>query len=158
HDPTFRRLSYVRYADDFLLGFTGPRSEAEAIKSAIREFLAAHLRLELSDAKPLITHGRSEKARFLRYEDTVTQSDTKVTAGQRSVNGKIALLVPRDVVEEKKKQFMRSGRAVHRPELVEDDDLSIIALYQAQWRGLLNYYLMAVNVSVRLPKLFRVMQ
>src|SRR6266487_4252214 len=31
-DPDFRRLKYVRYADDFLLGFVGPRSEAEEIK------------------------------------------------------------------------------------------------------------------------------
>jgi group II intron reverse transcriptase/maturase len=158
HDPGFRRLSYVRYADDFLLGFAGPRSEAEAIKAAIKEFLAENLRLELSDAKTLITHGRSEKARFLGYEITVSRSDTKVTSGQRSVNGQVALLVSRGVVAEKKKRFMRGGKAVHRPELVEDDDLSIISLYQAQWRGLLTYYLMAVNVSVRLPKLFRVMQ
>src|SRR5262249_29222562 len=64
-DPDFRRLSYVRYADDFLLGLIGPRSEAEAIKTAIKEFLAAELRLELSDAKTRITHGRQGKARFL---------------------------------------------------------------------------------------------
>ena len=157
HDPKFRRLSYVRYADDFLLGFIGPREEAEVIKSAIRKFLSEELRLELSEAKTLITHGRDEKARFLGYEVTVTHCNTKVAAGQRSVNGKIALLVPRDVVAAKQKQFLRHGKAVHRPELLEDDDFSIISLYQAQWRGLLNYYLMAVNVSVRLPKLYRVM-
>jgi len=157
-DPNFRRLWYVRYADDFLLGFTGPRCEAEVIKTAIREFLAAELRLELSDAKTLITHGRTETARFLGYEVCVTSCDSKITAGQRSVNGKIALLVPREVVAAKRKAYMRRGKAVHRPELLEDDDLSIISLYQAQWRGLLNYYLMAVNVSVRLPQVCRVMR
>ena len=158
HDPDFRRLSYVRYADDFLLGFIGPRNEAEAIKSAITKFLAEELRLELSDAKTLITHARGDKARFLGYEVTVSQCDTKVAADQRSVNGKIALLVPHGVVTAKQKQFMKGGKAVHRPELLEDADLSIISLYQSQWRGLLNYYLMAVNVSVRLPKVYRVMR
>src|SRR5262249_53122229 len=140
------------------LGFIGPRNEAEDIKSAIRRFLAQELRLELSDAKTLITHGRDEKARFLGYEVTVSQCDTKIAADQRSVNGKIALLVPHDVVAAKRKQCMRGGKAVHRPELLDDDDLSIISLYQAQWRGLLNYYLMAVNVSVRLPKVYRIMR
>lgn len=157
-DPNFRRLRYVRYADDFLLGFTGPRCEAEAIKTAIREFLAAELRLELSDAKTLITHGRTEKARFLGYEVCVSHCDSKVAAGQRSVNGKIALLVPREVVMAKRKTYMRRGKVVHRPELLEDDDLSIISLYQAQWRGLLNYYLMAVNVSARLSQVYRAMR
>lgn len=33
-DPDYRRLKYVRYADDFLLGFIGPKSEAEEIKRA----------------------------------------------------------------------------------------------------------------------------
>jgi group II intron reverse transcriptase/maturase len=158
HDPNFRRLSYVRYADDFLLGFIGPKDEAETIKSSIKNFLAEELRLELSEAKTLITHGRDAKARFLGYEVTVSHCDTKVAAGQRSVNGKIALLVPRDVLAAKLKQFMKGGKAVHRPELLEDDDLSIISLYQAQWRGLLNYYIMAVNVSIRLPRLYRVMR
>jgi group II intron reverse transcriptase/maturase len=64
-DPNYRRLSYVRYADDFLLGFTGPRSEAEEIKQLLREFLREQLKLDLSEEKTLITHARSEAARFL---------------------------------------------------------------------------------------------
>ena len=31
-DPGYRRLRYVRYADDILLGFAGPKAEAEEIK------------------------------------------------------------------------------------------------------------------------------
>ena len=38
-DPAYRRLKYVRYADDFLIGFIGPRSEAEEIKERIGKFL-----------------------------------------------------------------------------------------------------------------------
>jgi group II intron reverse transcriptase/maturase len=44
HDPNYRRLRYVRYADDFLLGFIGPKSEAEAIKRQLREFLRDELK------------------------------------------------------------------------------------------------------------------
>ena len=65
HDPDYRRLRYIRYADDFLLGFTGPKDEADEIKARIGRFLQDNLKLELSDTKTLVTHGRTEAARFL---------------------------------------------------------------------------------------------
>ena len=70
NDPNYRRLKYVRYADDFLLGFIGPRSEAEEIKQHLGRFLEEELKLHLSETKTLITHARSEAARFLGYGAT----------------------------------------------------------------------------------------
>jgi hypothetical protein len=55
----------VRYCDDFLLGFAGPRHEAEEIKEKIRTFLREELQLELSESKTLITHAVSQAAHFL---------------------------------------------------------------------------------------------
>src|SRR5690348_3592093 len=72
-DPTYRRLRYCRYADDFLLGFIGPKSEVEAIKQQIGEFLRDHLKLELSPTKTLITHARTVAARFLGYDISTFQ-------------------------------------------------------------------------------------
>jgi group II intron reverse transcriptase/maturase len=161
NDPGFRRLTYARYADDFLLGFIGPKSEAEEIKDKVGRFLAGTLRLELSQAKTLVTHARSEAARFLGYEVRVSQANDKLVRRghkQRSVNGKIALLVPADVERAKIRRYMRGGEIDHRPELMADDDLSIIARYQAEWRGLVNYYLMAHNVAARLGEVHRVME
>jgi hypothetical protein len=76
-DPDFRRLRYVRYADDFLLGFIGPREEAEAIKRRIGEFLRDQLGLELSATKILIIHARTEHARFLGYNICTLQQDER---------------------------------------------------------------------------------
>ena len=70
-DPNFRRLKYIRYADDFILGFIGSKSEAEAIKTTIGAFLNEKLKLELSASKTLITHARTEHARFLGYDISV---------------------------------------------------------------------------------------
>ena len=67
NDPDYRRLRFCRYADDFLLGFVGPKEEAEEIKQRLRTFLQEELRLELSEAKTLITHAKTETARFLNY-------------------------------------------------------------------------------------------
>jgi group II intron reverse transcriptase/maturase len=107
NDPDYRRLKYVRYADDFVLGFVGPRSEAEEIKQQLRRFLREELKLELSEEKTLITHAVSEAARFLGYEVTVLQDDTKRTKRRdtgsmcRSINRVIGLRVPEDVLKAK---------------------------------------------------------
>jgi group II intron reverse transcriptase/maturase len=67
NDDTYRRLYYVRYADDALFGFAGSREEAEEIKQQLGQFLRDTLKLEMSQEKTLITHASSEKARFLNY-------------------------------------------------------------------------------------------
>src|SRR5246127_4157472 len=99
HDPGYRRLRYVRYADDILLGFTGPKAEAEEIKRRLAQFLQEDLKLELSETKTLITHARTSAARFLGYEITVGHDDRKPAAGRRSANGRIRLHVPADVIK-----------------------------------------------------------
>jgi hypothetical protein len=96
-DPGYRRLRYCRYADDHLLGFTGPKAEAEEIKQRLGQFLRDELRLELSEEKTLITHARTSAARFLNYEITVRQNDQAITNGQRSSNGTVRLRVPAKV-------------------------------------------------------------
>ena len=87
HDPGYRRLRYCRYADDHLLGFTGPKAEAEEIKQRLAAFLRDDLKLELSQDKTLITHARTGAARFLGYEITVAAqrpaAHPRPTRGQR---------------------------------------------------------------------------
>src|SRR5205085_8626212 len=77
HDPDYRRLRYCRYADDFALAFIGPKEEAEEIKQQLRTFLREELKLDLSEEKTVITHARSQAAKFLGYEITTLQSDSK---------------------------------------------------------------------------------
>ncbi len=100
-DPGYRRLRYVRYADDILLGFAGPKAEAEEIKQRLTQFLREDLKLELSQDKTLLTHARTDTARFLSYEITAQHNDSKHTRGRRTVNGVIALRVPRAVIKAK---------------------------------------------------------
>lgn len=151
HDPDFRRLKYIRYADDFALAFIGPKSEAEEIKRQLANFLANELKLNLSEEKTLITHARSKAAKFLGYEITTLQSDTKQglnKAGhtQRSINGRIGLRVPRAVLLEKCNRYKRRNKAVHRTKLLHESDYTIIATYQLEYRGIVNYYRLAYNL------------
>lgn len=157
NDPDYRRLRYVRYADDFLLGFAGPRAEAEGIKGRLQRFLKDTLRLDLSPEKTLVTHARTEKARFLGYELCVSQNDDHRVGGVRKCNGNVCLLVPSDVIQRKVSPLLQNGKIVHRPELLHDSLYSIVARFQAEWRGLVEYYQLAWNMNARLGKLFYVM-
>ena len=148
HDPGYRRLRYIRYADDFLLGFAGPKDEANAIKARIGRFLRDNLKLELSETKTLVTHGRTKAARFLGYEVVVQGSKTKLDAsGRRSVNGIIGLRVPQDVVRAKSAAYMRNGKPIHLGVRIHDSPYSIVEQYQAEFRGVVNYYRRATNLS-----------
>ncbi len=125
-DPGYRRLFYCRYADDHLLGFTGPKAEAEQIKAQLAAFLRETLKLELNQDKTLITHARTSAARFLGYQITVQHSSTKLTGGQRSANGRIALRVPPDVITAKCAPYRCRGKPWHRAKLQNLPDYDIV--------------------------------
>jgi group II intron reverse transcriptase/maturase len=147
NDPNYRRLCYIRYADDVLLGFSGPRCEAEEIKRELGTFLRNHLKLELSERKTLITHARTQAARFLGYDIVGLHNDRKLDQrGHRSINGGIGLKVPADVVKVKCARHMQDGRPIHRPELEHNTVFSIVAQYQQEYRGLVEYYRLAYNL------------
>ncbi|HFI0826465.1 TPA: reverse transcriptase domain-containing protein [Streptococcus suis] len=148
YDTSYRRLRYVRYADDFILGFTGSKAEAKAIKKQIGDFLNTKLSLELSQEKNLITHATGESAKFLGYEIKAQRVNDYIdNKGRRSANGVIALFVPASVIESKCRQYMKNGKAIHRNNLLQDDDFSIVQTYQQEYRGLVQYYILAQNLS-----------
>lgn len=153
NDPDYRRLKYCRYADDFLLGYVGTRAEAEEIKHKLEVFLRDELKLELSQTKTLITHARTETARFLGYEVQTIQADSKQTEGRRSINGRIGFRVPKDVIDRKRQDYTEEGEPIHRKELMNDTVFTIISTYQAEYRGLVEYYRMAYNLSSSMSRL-----
>jgi hypothetical protein len=154
YDPDYRRLRYSRYADDHLLGFIGPKAEAEKIKDQLAAFLRDELKLELSAEKTLITHARSQPARYLGYEIIVQHENSKVTGGRRMVNGTIALRVPLDVIKAKCAPYLRHGKPWHRSAMQNLDDYDIVKTYGAEYRGLVQYYSLANDVW-RLNRLCR---
>ncbi|MFE7040587.1 group II intron reverse transcriptase/maturase [Streptomyces atratus] len=140
-----------------LLGFAGPKHEAEEIKTRIGEFLRDELKLELSEAKTVITHATSQAAHFLGYEIRAQHSDTKITRNRRAVNGAIGLFVPKPVIRQKCALYMSKGQPALRGALLHDEDFTIVAKYQAEYRGLVQYYLLAQDVF-RLGRLQWVME
>ena len=155
-DPNFRRLWYIRYADDFLLGLVGIKAEAVEIKQKLAAFLRRELKLELSDEKTLVTHARDEVARFLGYEIHILHADDKHDhRGQRCINGIVGLRVPTSVKNARCTKYTRKGKPIHLAQRINDDAYSIVSQYQAEYRGIVQYYRMAYNLHT-LRKLRRV--
>lgn len=157
HDPTFRRLKYVRYADDFILGFIGTKKEAQEIKDKISYFLRKELGLELSKEKTLITHAQNDKARFLGYDIGVFKDDTRQTKRRRTINGKISLQIPHEVITEKLRKYTKKNKATHRGILIHETDYAIVVNYQVELSGIKQYYQLAHNIR-KLFKLKRIME
>jgi group II intron reverse transcriptase/maturase len=153
-DPGYRRLHYLRYADDTLFGFTGPRAEAEEIKQRLTTFLRNELHLELSEQKTLITHARTGAAKFLGYEITTQHSGT---SGRKRINGSIALRVPIPVIKAKCSPYLARGKPAAQTALHNRSDYDIVAAYGAQYRGIVQYYLLAGDIH-RMDRLRWVME
>lgn len=157
-DPNYRRMKYVRYADDFIIGVIGSKNEAEQIKKDLTDFLKIELKLELSAEKTLITHSE-KKARFLSYDIRVARDwhRMKMPNGtkKRKFNYQTKLYVPHEKYIKKlvdlgalKIGSSNGWKPVHRPYLVHNDDLEILRTYNAEIEGLYNYYCLASNVHV----------
>ena len=94
-----KKLKYVRYADDFLIGVIGSKADAKQVKIDVGRFIREQLHLELSQEKTLITHG-TDFAQFLSFQITTSkeQNSTRTKAGyvKRSYTGRIKLYVPKE--------------------------------------------------------------
>jgi hypothetical protein len=109
-------------------------------------FLRDELKLELNPDKTLVTHARTRAARYLGYEIITQRSDTKITRGRRSINGTIALRVPLDVLTAKCAPYLRRGKPEARTAMCNLDDYDIVRTYAAEYRGIVQYYLLATDV------------
>jgi group II intron reverse transcriptase/maturase len=169
-DEGYRRIRYVRYADDFLIGIIGSKTDAERVKADISLFLADRLQLTMSAEKTLITHGH-DKARFLGYDITVNDDNStkKTSKGQsRIYMNRVKLYLPREkwigkLLEYGVLKIVRGkdGKEKWKP-LQRDDYMylaphEIVVQYNSQIRGMYNYYRLASNVSV-LQKFHYVME
>lgn len=149
NDSNYRRLWYCRYADDFLLGLIGTKSEAVTIKYEILKFLQESLNLELNVEKTLVTHARDERAKFLGYEIHTMHRDSKHDRrGQRCINGGVGLRVPIQIKREKCARYMKHGKPEPILPRKNGEAYSIVAQYQAEYRGIVQYYKMAYNLHV----------
>ena len=159
-DKDFRRLKYVRYADDFLVGIIGTKEECKTIKADITKYMRETLNLEMSQEKTLITNAQ-DHAKFLGYEiyvrkDNTTKRNSNGTL-RRYFNGNVVLHVSKEVIKNKllsleamnvttkngKETWVSKGRTY----LIDNESQDIVARFNTEIRGFYNYYSIANNAS-----------
>lgn len=159
-DETFKRLKYVRYADDFLIGVIGSKAECVEIKANIARFMSEKLHLELSNEKTLITHAQ-KPAKFLGYEVSIRKSQAlrhnRNGILRRPFNGRIVLRVANEIVKKKLLDYdaisvgQANGKEVWKPKtrsyMIGMKPEDIMAQYNAEIRGFYNYYSIANDIS-----------
>ena len=159
-DENFRRLKYIRYADDFLVGVIGSKSESERIKADIAAFMRGRLKLELSTEKTLITHAQ-EEAKFLGFHITVRSLNVRKRnrkgALERGCKGKVMLKLSSETGKDKLQNLgtisftQKDGKVIWRPKirtaLTGMDADKMVAKYNLEIRGFYNYYCIANNDS-----------
>lgn len=154
---TDKVMKYIRYADDFIIGVKGDKADCEEIKRRLSEFICQTLKMELSEEKTLITHS-NQYARFLGYDVRVRRDSKVKSVGnrkQRTLNNKTELCVPLDdkiipflfgksIVEQ-----LEDGnlKPIARKYLYGSTDLEILSTYNAELRGICNYYGLASNFN-----------
>ena len=168
NDESFRRLYYARYVDDFLLGFTGTKAEAEEIKNNIENFLSEKLLLKTNQTKSFINHLSDRGTMFLgfyiRYFDSnkivkdpkLPENDGKGLEHQlkstaiNSVQLRIPTeLILRRAVDRGYGKIRKAGsiRASSCRKLSSLDGKLIVQRFSSIIRELINYYSPANSLS-----------
>ena len=154
-DMTFSRVHFTRYADDFVICVSGSKALACEIKEKITVFMKQALGLELNQEKTSITNLTKNRVQFLGYEISKSQCNTKIAKNihghkRRSINGLIQLLVPGQVIRDKLGPFRKDKKACPYKIRSNYSLRDIIDMYNAEIRGLYEYYCLATDVGTKL--------
>jgi len=163
YDGGYSRLRYCRYADDFIVGIIGTKDEAKEVMEKVITFLQEELKLQIANDKTGINSG-SEGIQFLGYNIS-SYSTGKIVrikthgryASRRTVSNRLSFRVPEGKAQEFCQRYgygdWQKTKPTHRPELLKASDAEIISTYNAELRGLTNYYCLASDVKRKLNKL-----
>lgn len=161
-DPSFKRCTYIRYADDFIIGVIGSKADAVVILNKVRIFLAEQLGLDLHLDKTQITHFPTKAVQFLGtvlrgYGHLKGTYIKQIRHGSStrflSVALQIRLEAPIKLLLEKlvKARFFCKVNFKYRPvrvgRLMNLEMPDILKYYNSIIRGYCNYYSFADNRS-----------
>ena len=159
-DPNFKRLYYIRYVDDFVVGIVGSREDTIEILKKIEVFLTNELKLTLSSKKTFITHFSKDPIFFLgtfikgNWEEEKRIITIKKKGGVSTkvrMTFRVVLKAPIESIFEKatSNSFFkkRHGRFVptYVGRCINLDHNDILRYYNSVIRGVLNYYSFANN-------------
>ena len=161
NDPNFKRMRFVRYADDLIIGVSGSLQDCQTINNDLAIFLKEKLGLELSSSKTLITPATQKKAHFLGFDISITpytkrqlvrsfRKDGSIRLSAQTSRPKIFAPIPNIVAKLESKGYCKYGVKSNPTRVGRLIHLSlpmIINHYTALGRGIINYYSCADNLT-----------
>jgi group II intron reverse transcriptase/maturase len=161
NDPNFKRMKFVRYADDFIIAICGSYLDCVQIKTELANFLKDRLGLELSLTKTLITPATRKKAHFLGFDISITpyekrrlvrsiRSGSAARLTAQTSRPQILAPIRKIVAKLESKGYSKNGMKGTPTRVGRLIHLSlpmIISHYKALGRGILNYYSCADNFT-----------
>ena len=164
-DPEFKRLWYCRYADDFLIGIIGSKTEAQEVMAKVKNFVQDNLKLAIAEDKSGIRHA-TDNTRFLGFDLRVFSAPTHVKKikrngvyyTQRTISEQMQLHIPMEKLQSFAKKHgygnLTTLKALHRYGLNELSEAEIVLAYNAELRGFANYYSIATSAKAEMHRLF----
>lgn len=154
-DRNFKRLIYVRYADDWVIGVIGNKEDCKNLKEDIQQFLKDKLNLELSNEKTKITNAQ-DSISFLGYQIKKYKNTNNVVDAnkKRIMSEKFGLYIS---IEQCKNFFIKNGmlqiengkfKSKELGFLSIKEDIEIVNHYNGLIRGYYNYFSLANNIYI----------
>lgn len=150
-DPNFKKLEYIRYAHDWIIGIRGSKKECVNIMGKIKDFLKNELDLELSETKTKITNTSKEVAEFLSVR--IKRSNHVTFSNKRNVLTRnvrnLRLTAPIDKITKKLaiNGFMKENNPYPKFIWIHESKDTIILWYNSVYRGIIQYYRFADNFN-----------
>lgn len=150
-DPLFKKLEYIRYADDWIMGIRGSKADSVELMRRVKVFLKSELNLNLSETKTKITNASKEQAKFLSVRIKRSGHETyslKSNVLTRNVKN-MRLTAPIDKVTDKLalNGFMKNGIPYPKFQWMQEPKDAIILLYNSVYRGIIQYYRFTDNFN-----------
>jgi RNA-directed DNA polymerase len=162
-DGGYKRLYSLRYADDYVIGIIGPKSDAERVRKEVRHFLEQRLKMTIAEEKSHIRHSKQGVifggywAKTYSGNRIVKVKWNNCHTTMKSVSERFQLHIPKNRLQKfclaKRYGNYQRVEALHTPEWNDLRDAEIILAYNGELRGLTNYYALAHGVKRNMGKL-----
>jgi len=154
-DTNFKRLNFVRYADDFIIGIDGSLSDAQLIGAKVEKFLKGELLFEIKrfTIKNFCQEGDNFLGFTLKGWTTKSRKIINTKKGKQLVNHRPKVLIPTTKILNKLheiglvKKYSNHFRGTAYRKLVEHPLYNIVEYFNSVYRGIANYYCIAYNIN-----------
>ena len=159
NDPNFKRIMYVRYADDFVVLYTGTKNEALSIRDQIKVFLEDNCGLDLNLDKTTVSNLR-KGFHFLgafvvkrnnsgimnralnQANNLITRRSTLRLGVDAPIVNMVQKLIDNGFARRNKEARVLAKGLTH---LIHLDHFEILKFYNAKIKGIINFYSFAGN-------------